>query len=134
MFVRIYSARKQKEIEKNNLPDSRDLVKQLLLFLETAPDPPHWKFMAQASMLLREWLVAELGLSRSARGGTGSIFFEAIESQIPARFRKEIQQILLMADHAAALESGTEKDDFMTRIAALVRSIRTHQDRAQAGS
>lgn len=133
-FVRIYSARKQKEVEKKKLPDSRDLVKQLLLFLETAPDPLHWKFMAQAGMLLRDWLVAELGLTRSARGGTGSIFFEAIESQIPVRFRKEIQQILLMADHAAALESGTEKDDFMTRIAALVRSIRNHQDRAQAGS
>ena len=82
-------------------------------------------------MLLREWLVEELRLKRSAREGTGSTFFEAIEFQIPVRFRKEVQKILLMADNAAALESGAEKADFVTRAVSLVRSMGEDPDRTR---
>lgn len=131
-LLKLHIARNRQVPETEKLPDARDLGRQLLSFLETAPDPPRWKFMADASGLFREWLAAEFSLGLGPRCGTASVFFEAAESKIPDRFHGEIREILRMADQAAALESAVEADIFIGRTVSLVRTVQNLPDRDQA--
>ena len=101
--VQVYNLQRQKRRAAAARPEDA-LLDSLLAFLQAPPHEPHWKYAAQAGMLLRRYLLAKYAAGHRKNGGTGRLFADGIEQHIPERFAAQLRHVLTEIDTIVARE------------------------------
>ena len=118
--------RSQRRRRRNNARPVEAVPTVELLALLDGPVPsPHWTYMAQACRLLRRALTIRWNLTSAPAGGTGTVFFRAVEADLPQDISESVEWILNETDSAVAGETELYPDmdafrEQFRRIAAAV--------------
>lgn len=103
-FIGNLRARKKREALLQMNETGEASVKRLRAFLNGAPAGPHWRYMADAGRIFREYLLEVYQITRYPINGTGTIFFEEVRDFLPANVASDVFSLLKRIDDAASLE------------------------------
>jgi hypothetical protein len=83
------------------------LAEKLKALLMEAPAGPHVTYAAEASKLLRAYLVAKYEITEYPHGGSGQVFFESISKRLPPALTPKLGGLFKTIDDIVALELTT---------------------------
>lgn len=100
-------------------------LSELSARLESAPEPPHWRYMASVAGLLRRTLTDRYALPTAPAGGTGAIFSSRVAGDLPPEIAETVKAILTETDAAAAEERRLhpEIEGFRMRVGRVIDAI-----------
>ena len=98
---------------------------ELLALLDGPVPSPHWTYMAKACRLLRKTLTVGWDLTSAPAGGTGAVFFRAVEASLPQEISGPVEWVLKETDSAVALETERypDMDAFRERVRRIAASV-----------
>jgi len=100
---KVYIIKKQKE----NLREKKreDIIaEKLRLLLQKDPPDPHWGYIGEISKILREYLVTKYQITNYPAGGSGKVFFDAINKSLPEKIAPALLSLFNNIDDIVALE------------------------------
>lgn len=110
-----WSARQWASLRRESRGESAErredvLAERLRVFLNRAPEGPHWLYAGDAGKLLREYLDARYVLGRDPRQASGAVFLEAVREHVPHEVVSRLGPLLDEIDRMIALETAEYSD------------------------
>jgi len=94
--------------ERGRLEERRKgemLAEQLAELLNAEPTAPHWVYLGEIGIHLREYLVMRCGIEWKYRGGSGRQFMETVGALLPAECAGVLGGVFREIDDSVALET-----------------------------
>ena len=104
-WVAVLFFRQRQEQRLLTLRTREDLLaERLRVLVQAAPAHAHWHYLTEAGTLLREYVVARYGNSRTLPGGSAHYFVDSVRNDIPGQYLDPLETVLAAIDNAVALE------------------------------